>query len=118
MRYILIAEDEPSLRFVYSEALRDAGFEVTAVENGAECMRELECRLPSLLMLDLRMPGLTGAGIVEALRSDPRTERLPILVVTGSVNADLFPPREQVQGVLLKPFDVDHLVGAVKRLLS
>lgn len=117
MGHILIAEDEPSLRLVYGEALRDAGFDVRVVGTGDDCLRAVALELPSLLVLDLKMPGTTGAGVVSALRADPRTQTLPVLIVTGSISLELFPAPEQVQGVLLKPFDVDHFIDTVKRLV-
>ena len=117
VRRILLAEDEPSLRLVYAEALSDAGFDVRSVASGDECLRTIAYDAPSVLVLDLKMPGTLGADVVRHLRQNRQTSVLPVVIITGSVSINLFPAAEDVQAVLLKPFDVDLLIDTVKRVV-
>jgi len=82
---VLIADDDPQARELYGQVVCEAlpGYAIRAVENGAKLFEALERETPALVLLDLMMPEVDGFATLEKLRSDPRTARLPVIVITG-----------------------------------
>ena len=78
---ILLVDDDRAFRVSTAALLRDDGYEVVGAENGAEGVEALKAGRFDLLLLDLRMPGLDGIRIVEALRA--WGEGIPILMISG-----------------------------------
>ncbi len=82
--FILVIDDEFGVRQLLSSALRRAGFEVRSAPSGETALRILARAVPEAILVDLMMPnGMSGFEFIARLRSDPRTEDVPILVVTG-----------------------------------
>lgn len=119
--HILVVDDDQEIRETLRQALEDEGYEVYEAEDGAEALDILrESVLPFVVVLDLRMPRLTGDAL---LRRVNRKEHLPaqhtFLLVTA--NHELLSPvslrlleRMDVP-VVAKPFDLDHLLDLVAR---
>lgn len=74
--------------------------------------------VPDLIRLDLFMPGMGGIEVVSHLRQLPATKDVPILIITGSVEAEDLPVLDLVQGCLVKPFRLASLFSAVERVLD
>ena len=113
MARILIVDDEPDVRHILRRILEKAGHEITEAIHGAAALDELNGQLPDLVVTDLMMPVMDGNELIEALRENPRTAKIPILSVTGnpasSVGADL---------VLTKLPKRDELLAAVSSILE
>jgi CheY-like chemotaxis protein len=114
-RYILVVEDDASLRDVYRSALRAAGYTVVAVEDGIDALRLVESGRPEAVVLDLGLPRLGGRDVQKELRADPSTRNIPIVVVSGSDTSDLHP--DDFACVLPKPISADALIAAVGNCL-
>jgi two-component system phosphate regulon response regulator PhoB len=80
---ILIADDEPDMVALLSGNLHSAGFDVLQAHDGATALEAARRHLPAAAVLDYQMPGLTGLEICRALKEDRRTERIPVLILTG-----------------------------------
>ena len=80
---VLIADDDPLLREVYSEVLRRHGCTVATASDGEECVRMALDGTFDLLLVDMRMPRLDGPGTVRALRADTRTAQLIVVAISG-----------------------------------
>jgi signal transduction histidine kinase/AraC-like DNA-binding protein len=82
---VLIADDDPQARELYSQVVCEAlpGYAIRTVENGAKLFEVVERETPALILLDLMMPEVDGFATLEKLRGDPRTMRLPVIVITG-----------------------------------
>ncbi len=82
---VLIADDDPQACELYSQVVCEAlpGYAIRTVENGAKLFEVVEREIPALILLDLMMPEVDGFATLEKLRSDPRTLRLPVIVITG-----------------------------------
>jgi CheY-like chemotaxis protein len=82
---ILIADDTQFFRVMLSDVLIDQGFEVLAAKDGLEAMEIVQREHPTLalVMVDLEMPRKDGAQVLREIRANPRTERLPVMIVTG-----------------------------------
>jgi CheY-like chemotaxis protein len=82
---ILVADDQKFFRLMLQELLTDQGFEVLEAEDGAAALEMIrrEHATLSMVLLDLVMPVKDGADVLRAVRANPRTEQLPIILVTG-----------------------------------
>jgi CheY-like chemotaxis protein len=108
---VLIVEDDRTLRELYRSALRTAGYEVGAVEDGTDALHRVEHWTPDVVVLDLALPRLDGRDLRHELRSRPDTRNIPVIVVSGTDTSDLKP--QDFAAILRKPIDVDVLVQAV-----
>lgn len=84
---VLLVEDEPLTAEVFARALVREGFVVDVARDGLQALRRLQDRPPTLVVLDMSLPTLSGADVVRRLRREGHT-RLPIVVVSGSSRAD------------------------------
>ena len=80
---ILVVEDDPSVQNLMKVLLEAEGYEVIHAEDGLEGLVKMELQHPSLVILDLMMPNVTGDRVIDEIRGDPRLNRVPLLVVSG-----------------------------------
>jgi DNA-binding response OmpR family regulator len=116
MKWILVADDDPAIREVWAEALTQAGYRTVQAQDGREALRLIPKILPDLMILDLRMPGLSGNEVLQQIRLKSELSRIPVLVSSG------FPDEVQGQGLnvvgrLQKPQALTAMVDAVKAAL-
>ncbi len=116
---ILVADDEEDVLCMVSRNLKNAGFRVTEVTDGAAVIGHTRNEMPALIVLDVMLPGLTGFEVCKLLKSDPRTVAIPIIMLTAKAQEV-----ERVLGLELgaddyvtKPFSPRELVLRVKSQL-
>ena len=83
---VLIVHPEPAARREIRESLSEPGIVCREATSGAECMRAAESEPPDLLILDLYLPDQSGLGVCRLFRETPRTERVPIMVVSSQAS--------------------------------
>ncbi len=83
MAKILIAEDEPDIRDLVAFTLRFAGHEVVAVANGAEAVEAAPLEMPDLILMDVRMPQMTGYEACEKIKADSRVKDIPVVFLSA-----------------------------------
>ena len=112
---ILVVDDDGATRRLVAFALRRGGFEVLEAETGEAALAVVRTETVGLLVLDMVMPGMSGTEVVQALRSRPETATLPVLLMTGSGDAD-----SVIEGLAAgaddfvpKPVRLDELVARV-----
>jgi CheY-like chemotaxis protein len=120
MAKILIAEDEPDIRDLVMFTLQFAGHEVVTANDGLEAVQMAETTQPDLVLLDVRMPRMTGYEACRRLRSAPATRHIPIVFLSAKgqeseINAGL---ESGAVEYLLKPFAPSELVEQVAALLA
>jgi DNA-binding response OmpR family regulator len=120
MARILIAEDERDIRDLITFTLRFAGHEVIAAANGEEAYEKALKEKPDLILMDVRMPRMTGYEACKRMKAEPTTKNIPVAFLSAKgqeaeVNTGL-----EVGAVeyILKPFSPDQLTERVKLLLS
>ena len=113
-RPILIVDDDPAILQTVTDILQFEGYPVTTARNGAEALKAVEQREPSLVLLDMRMPVMDGWGFAERLKE--RGIRLPIVVMTAAQDARRWAEEIGADGYLAKPFQLPDLLDAVERL--
>lgn len=111
---VLVVEDDPSVRGLMQTLLSAEGYQVSTAADGRAGLIEVASRPPSLLLLDLVLPDLGGVRVLEQMREDPELAGIPVLVVTGDVDA--VPAMRELLGednVFPKPFAVVGLLARV-----
>lgn len=83
MKTVLIVEDSPQGRDMYAAALENVGYRVLQAGDGAEGVRLATDDPPDLVIMNLSIPLVNGADAIEILKSHPRTEHIPVLVLSG-----------------------------------
>jgi CheY-like chemotaxis protein len=114
---VLVVEDDFDLREVLLLGLEQEGYAVTGAENGLDGIVSLYLGArPDAVIVNLHMPVLSGADLVDVMRLDPRFAAVPVIVVSGAP----VPPEvaRSVDAVLPKPFDFDTLSAAIEDLVS
>lgn len=110
----LVIEDERDQRDTLCDVLESAGWTVEVAEDGIAGLGRVPVARPDVILLDLRMPHLDGAGLLEMLRSTEHGKTIPVVLVTGAdVTAEA---RALADAVLMKPFDPRELLRIAARL--
>lgn len=119
MPLIYTVEDDSSIREIQQYALQNSGFEVQGFSCGRELCQALETKIPSLILLDIMLPGEDGLEILLGLRQNSATAHIPIIMVTAK-STEL----DKVKGLdlgaddyMTKPFGIMELISRVKALL-
>lgn len=120
---VLIADDMQFFRLMIKDLLTDQGFDVVEAKDGREAMEIIRREHPtlSLALVDMVMPGKDGADVLREVRANPRTERLPIIIVTGNeVTAE---QREELRamgatGFLSKAMPSKEMLFRVQQLVE
>ncbi|HEU5288354.1 MAG TPA: EAL domain-containing protein, partial [Candidatus Limnocylindria bacterium] len=112
-RQVLVVDDEPAIVAMIRDVLEDAGFEVVTAANGVEALRAVERGEPAVVLLDMQMPILDGAGFARLLRE--RGMRVPIVVMTAGSSAERWARELPADAHLAKPFDIEGLLGVARR---
>ncbi len=120
MAKILIAEDERDIRDLVAFTLRFAGYEVVTATNGEEAITNAGETNPDLILMDVRMPRMTGYEACKVMKASPDLKDIPIVFLTArgqesEIQRGLDAGAEEY---LLKPFAPDQLTARVKAILA
>jgi DNA-binding response OmpR family regulator len=120
MAKILIAEDEPDIRELVLFMLRFAGYEVIAATNGEEAVQTASREIPDLILLDVRMPRMTGYDACRLMKANPALRDVPVVFLSAKgqeseIQSGLDAGAEEY---LLKPFSPAELTNRVRGILS
>lgn len=120
MAVILIVEDEPHIRRFIAVNLRAREYTVLEAISGEDALKLLFRIRPQLLILDLRLPGISGWELLELIAPDARFQTLPVILATANLldvpeRRTRFP---QIADVVRKPMNVQQLIASVDRALA
>jgi PleD family two-component response regulator len=117
--YLLFADDNEDMRHMVRDLLVASGYEIGLAADGPSALASVKVREPDLMILDLNMPGLSGYDVCRAVKKNPATARIPILMLTAQSSVE-----HKVEGFeagaddyLPKPFDARELRARVSALL-
>jgi CheY-like chemotaxis protein len=121
MKRILVIDDDLEFLQELKETLHLSGYEVDAVNKSVNAVSFAVDRKPDLILLDLRMDGLTGFEVAKELRGKPQTARIPIIAMSGYFNEsqdctllDFF----QLRDCLQKPFNPLDVISHIENKLK
>jgi CheY-like chemotaxis protein len=115
---ILVVEDDDDDRLALKDVLEEQGFQVTEARNGRHALDLMTSTdEPSLVILDLEMPVMSGSELVDVMRRYHRLSRVPVLVVSGSKRACL-PLHDKIVGRMAKPVELTELLETVRAAAS
>jgi DNA-binding response OmpR family regulator len=120
MTKILIAEDERDIRDLITFTLRFAGYEVVAASNGEEAVTLALQEIPDLILLDVRMPRMTGYEACAKIKENKKTEDIPIMFLSAKGQDNEIQNGLSAGAVeyLLKPFAPDQLTARIQEVLA
>src|SRR5688572_26357878 len=117
---ILLVDDQPDHVEMYHFALEHAGFAVDDAETGTAAIEQARSRPPDVIVLDIRLPDMSGWDVCNALKDDPRTAQIPIIILTAAASPTL--AREAADhgcaAHLLKPCYPEDLTKTVRQILA
>ncbi len=119
MKNVLIVDDEPDLVELVSYNLKKEGYQVTTASDGGAALEKARRKNFDLIILDLMLPGIQGIELCRILRNDPKTERVPIIMLTAKGDeADRIKGLETgADDYMAKPFSPRELIARVKAVL-
>jgi two-component system cell cycle response regulator DivK len=117
---ILIVEDNDKNRKLVRDVLTFKGYTTVEAETGEAGVRLAKERRPSLVLMDIRLPGIDGMEALRRLRAEPMTREIPVMAMTASVMTE---DRQKIMGAGFdayqsKPINVTDFVAAVAQLLE
>lgn len=120
MERILIIEDDPNINRILKHTLEKEGFETIVATNGFDGLKMAREENPSLIILDIMLPSLTGFEVSALLKRDEQYKKIPIIVLTCLTSELSVKTGEEVGAdmYITKPFDMKFVVQGVKDVLN
>lgn len=115
---ILVVDDDENLRWILETQLDDMGYEVSTAADGLQAIEAIEKSPPSLVLTDLKMPGLSGMELLDRIRKE--YPEVPVIIVTafGTIQSAVHAMRAGAYDYLTKPIDFEELGLVVDRVLE
>jgi len=120
-KHVLVVDDDPNVAEMLRQTLTEPDFELVSAEDGLAGLRAVEAQRPDIILLDLMMPKLDGFGVIEALRANPETRHIPIIVISAKelTDAESQKLRESVSFVMEKQgFDGEKLMQELNSIVK
>ncbi|MBV8881351.1 MAG: response regulator [Planctomycetaceae bacterium] len=120
---VLVAEDSAAIRSILAFLLRGRGYRVLECANGTEALDRTRSDVPDAVILDVMMPGPTGFDVCQALKSDPATRAIPVMILTAVTEGagksdDYWKTLSGADDFLTKPFKAVDILARVARLVA
>ena len=115
---LLVVDDQPAIRHLLKEALAGEGYEVELAASGREALARVQERRPDLVLLDLKMPGMSGLETLEKMHAI--SPQVPVILITayGELSDPGKAERMGVKCLIFKPFDLNEVRAVVRRVLT
>jgi DNA-binding response OmpR family regulator len=120
MARILVAEDERDIRDLIKFTLNFAGHEVITTANGEEALNTALKEIPDLILLDVRMPRMTGYEACKEIKASPSTQHVPVVFLSAKGQESEVKTGYEAGATeyILKPFSPDHLAERIQDILT
>ncbi len=117
---VLLVDDYPDAREMYSEYLQFSGFDVVEAANGVEALQRAADDAPDIILMDLSLPVMDGWEATRRLKADTRTAQIPVVALTGHALAGISEGARQAgcDAFVTKPCLPEDLVREIRRVLS
>jgi len=120
MQTIMVVDDDANIRAVLKYRFEKENYAIQVATNGIEALAQIKARRPDLVLLDLMMPRMDGVECLTRLKNNPKTQGIPVIVLTALGHAPQYDRVRELGAVslIVKPFSPRHLVDEVKRALN
>ncbi|MGH2783692.1 MAG: response regulator transcription factor [Actinomycetota bacterium] len=117
MSQVLVVEDDPAVSHMIAEILRLEGYGATVVSEGRRALESLRSSAYDIVVLDIMLPGMDGISIMKAIREDPATAEIPVVILSAKTDdATTWAGwRAGCNYYMTKPFDPQELLEILKR---
>ncbi|MGH9365604.1 MAG: response regulator, partial [Thermoanaerobaculia bacterium] len=117
---ILLADDSLTIQKVVELTFSDSDFELVCVSNGQDCLDKLREVRPDLVLADAVMPEKNGYEVCEAIKADPATAKIPVVLLSGTFEPFDRDRAERIgaDAIVSKPFDSQQLLSQIEGLLA
>lgn len=115
---ILVIDDEALIGDFIAEVLEEEGYRVVTAVGGAQALTVLAALHPQLILMDMFMPGMSAMELLAQIRAAPEWRPIPVMLMSASTSVDALVQQHGFAGFLVKPFDIDVLLGRVKEVLA
>jgi len=117
---VLVVDDSPTIRAVLAKMLIQDGYAVLRAEDGEKALELARAERPALIFLDIVLPGTNGFMVLRALRHDERTRDIPIVMISGNVQAteQFYVQRFGADDFMKKPFGRAEVFDRIRRLVE
>ena len=117
---ILVVDDSPTERFFLADLLVKKGYTVITAGDGDEAFAKVKSERPSLVLMDVVMPGQSGYQVTRALSRDPDTQAIPVVMCTSKSNETdrIWGLRQGARDYLVKPIRPDELLAKIAGLVT
>ncbi len=119
-KHLLLIDDDPNLILLVKDYLEFRGYNVVTAENGREALEILDDSVPDMIICDVMMPEMDGYSLVQHIRKEPTTNRIPVLFLSAKGQS-----QDRVKGLnegadvyMVKPFEPEELVAQVESSLN
>lgn len=117
MKSILVVDDEYDIATTLELVLSVEGYHVATANNGREALDRIAHARPDIILMDVMMPIMTGLEAMAAIKSDPATASIPVILMSAAL-----PKSSEVKvkwdGYITKPFDIDRLLNYLKSIIG
>ncbi len=117
---MLVVDDSPTIRAVLGKMLTQDGYVVSKAGDGETALRLVREEKPELIFLDIVMPGMNGFAVLRALRREPDTHGIPIVMISGNLQAteQFYVQRFGADDFMKKPFGRAEVFGRIQQLVE
>ncbi|HSA32011.1 MAG TPA: response regulator [Candidatus Omnitrophota bacterium] len=118
MPRILVVEDDASTLTMIRTGLSKAGYNVLEAHNGKDALLKIRLQIPDLILSDVYMPDMDGVDLLVAIRENPATKKIPIIIMTANPQMEGGFRKVGVSDFIPKPIHLDQLDEKIKKILS
>jgi twitching motility two-component system response regulator PilH len=116
MARVLVIEDDPALRDLYAEAIRDLGQDVDVASDGVDALRQLKRDRPDAIVLDLMLPQVSGYEVLQFVRSSAELRSTPVIVISATATGH-WALQVGASAYLAKPFEFEKLAAILRQVI-
>lgn len=114
MKKIILVEDDPSIREIFSLVFEAPEYSLISYESG-DILLKNDYEVPDLFILDRQLPGLDGLDICRHLKSSQRSKNIPVVIMSASPNIVALSKLAEADDVLIKPYPLAELRAIVRK---
>ncbi len=120
MTEIMVVDDDIMTQNMLKTTLAKAGYNPIVASNGMEAIKLATERLPSIIILDIMMPGIDGGEVADILRKNPKTREIPIIFLSSLISKqeEKIGSKKDIVSFLSKPYNREMLLNEIRNYLT